>query len=302
MQKKPKSIKCSISFEPVKIDALFPVLDALSWIDCPSIKQIAQFAGIDPRTVGKLLKNCVIIGAVQKTAEDVHVLTVPYPFKGSLEQKTAVIREALVRLPLMMYLRQFMALGDSADVALRKAATVVGVESFEAKALDPLMNWATQLRVLDPRLRPDDLVNEAVKQKEKRQEQGSVIAFLSHSSKDKLFVRQLASDLTASGINVWLDEQMIKVGDSIAEKIGQGLAASDFFLIVLSEHSVNSDWVKKELNQALVGEIESRQVKVLPLKLSDCGIPESIKDKKYADFSINYAKGLQELLGVLKER
>jgi hypothetical protein len=217
MPVREKKRASSLSFDAVKIDSLFPVLDALAWLDLPSMPQVSQFAGIDPRTTGKLLKNCLTIGVVQKTAEDTHILALPYPYEGSVEQKTAVIREALVRLPLMRYLRQFMSLGDTPDVALRKAATVVGVENFDAKALDPLMKWATQLRVLDPQLRPDSLVNDAVAEKAKRQGGDSPVVFLSHSSKDKLFVRQLAADLTSNNVTVWLDEQMIRVGDSIVE-------------------------------------------------------------------------------------
>jgi len=302
MAKKPQRRTCSLSFEAAKIDALFPVLDALAWLDLPSVKQVAQFAGLDPRTVGKLLKNCLTIGVVQKTADDTHVLACPYPYQGSSEQKTTVIREALVRMPLMRYLRQFMTLGDPVDVSLRKAATVVGVADFEPKAFDPLMKWATQLRVLQPSLRVENLVNEAVQQKAGRKEQREVVAFLSHSSKDKPFVRQLAADLTANGITVWLDEQMIRVGDSIVEKIGQGLAASDYFLIALSENSVDSEWVKRELNNALINEVESRRVKVLPLKLGVCEIPPLMKEKKYADFSVDYLTGLQQLLEAMRER
>jgi hypothetical protein len=125
---------------------------------------------------------------------------------------------------------------------------------------------------------------------------------LSHSSKDKDFVRQLAADLTNNGIAVWLDEQMIKVGDSIAEKVSQGLAESDYFLIVLSDNSVQSEWVKKELNHALISEIEEKEVKVLPILLSQCQIPALIKDKKYADFSKSYRAGLKNLMAVFQEK
>ena len=302
MPDKIKKRTCSLSFDAVKIDSLFPVLDALAWLDLPTMPQVSQFAGIDSRTTGKLLKNCLTIGVVQRTAEDTHILALPYPYKGSAEQKTAVIREALVRMPLMRYLRQFMVLGDAVDISLRKAATVVGVENFDAKAFNPLMKWATQLRVLDPKLRPDSLVNDAVAEKGKRQEGASPVVFLSHSSKDKPFVRQLAADLSANDVTVWLDEQMIRVGDSIVEKIGQGLATSDYFLIALSENSMGSEWVKRELNQALIHEIESRKVKVLPVKMSECEIPTLIKDKKFADFSVDYGTGLQELLEVLRKR
>ncbi|MCL2041490.1 MAG: toll/interleukin-1 receptor domain-containing protein [Bacteroidales bacterium] len=43
--------------------------------------------------------------------------------------------------------------------------------------------------------------------------------FISHSSKDKEFVRKLAKDLQRNGIEVWLDEWTLKIGDSFAESI-----------------------------------------------------------------------------------
>jgi len=290
--------KCSLVFQPASIESLFPVLDALAWLDLPDARPIAQFAGIDPRMVGKLLKNCVTIGIVQTATSGAYALSLPYPYKGSREQKEAVIREALVRMPLMQTLRQFMTLGDSLEDALRKSATVIGVENFDAKAFTPLLKWAKQLSALEPGLVMEDLVEEAVESKVRRhqQDKNSVVAFLSHSARDKPFVRQLAADLSRNGITVWLDEQMIRVGDSITEKVSQGLAESDYFLIALSEDSVESEWVKRELSQALLTEIEERKVRVLPIKLSECSIPELIKDKKYADFSQSYRSGLQQLL------
>jgi hypothetical protein len=92
------------------------------------------------------------------------------------------------------------------------------------------------------------------------------------------------------------------VGDSIAEKISQGLVESDYFLLAMSDASINSSWVQKELNTALINEIEKRKVKILPIKLSDCEIPTLIKEKKYADFTKSYKEGLQELLNAIKTR
>ncbi len=146
-----------------------------------------------------------------------------------------------------------------------------------------------------------DFENEGLKQKEERHqtEKGSKVV-LSHSSKDKPFIRQLAADLESEGVLVWLDEQQIKVGDSINTSINQGLAESDYFVMALSENSVSSEWVTRELNSALIDEIEERKVKVLPIKLSQCEFPKLIKDKKYADFTKSYDKGLNELLKAIK--
>lgn len=288
-------------FEPAKLDSLFVVLDAIAWLDTPNTKQIAQFAGIDPRTTGKLLKNACQIELADGVGSG-YALVLPYPYKGSKEQKEAVVREALVRLPLLTGVRQFLRLGDKTEVALRKAATIAGISPFVASDLNPLLEWAQTLGALQPDLLAEDLVDEATKEKELRHQKDKDrrIAFLSHSSVDKPFIRQLAADLTANDVDVWLDEQRIRVGDSIPEKLAQGLAGSDFFLIAMSEHSAGSAWVQKELNNAMVNEVQRRKVHILPLRLDDTPMPPIIGDKKYADFSRSYKSGLEELLIALK--
>ncbi|CAB3696954.1 hypothetical protein LMG26690_02419 [Achromobacter animicus] len=288
-------------FEPVKLDSLFSVLDAIAWLDAPNGGQIAQFAGIDPRTAGKLLKNATQIDLIDLVASG-YVLVHPYPYKGSQEQKQAVVKEALVRLPLLTGVRQFLRLGDKMEVALRKAATVAGIVPYNSADLNPLVEWAQSLGALQPSLVAEDLVDAAESKKERRhiEHKDQRVAFLSHSSADKAFIRQLAADLTANGISVWLDEQRIRVGDSIPEKIAQGLAESDYFLIGMSEKSSGSAWVQKELNHALMTEVQRRNVHIMPLKLDDTPMPLIISDKKYADFSKSYKAGLDELLSALK--
>jgi len=53
------------------------------------------------------------------------------------------------------------------------------------------------------------------------------LAFISHSSKDKEFARQLVAGLRALNVNIWLDEERIRFGDSIPQKISEGLAEAD---------------------------------------------------------------------------
>jgi predicted nucleotide-binding protein len=76
--------------------------------------------------------------------------------------------------------------------------------------------------------------------------------FLSHSSKDKAFVRELADFLRKDGeIKVWLDEREIHPGANIVTKIAEGLD-SDFVLLILSPDSVDSAWVKEEWTEGIV--------------------------------------------------
>ena len=300
----PKNQKSKLRYEAVKIEPLFEVLDAVAFIDSPTTKDIAQYANIDGRTAGKLLKNARLIGLVQSPDDNTYVLSQPYPYKGTLDEKRMVVREALLRLPLIRNIRQFMALGNDLQNAMRKAATVVGEKNYDKAAIAPVVTWATSAQVLDLGVRVETLVNEAVATKEARhaEHEHERVAFISHSAKDKPFVRKLAADLVANGVKVWLDEQRILVGDSIPEKIAQGLAESDFFLIVVSQNSVASAWVKKELSSALVHEIERRKVTVLPVKLDDAQMPDSINDKLYADFRGSYDEGLNKLIQSIKAR
>ncbi|MBB5710187.1 toll/interleukin-1 receptor domain-containing protein [Sphingomonas xinjiangensis] len=291
----------TVRFESAKVESLFPVLDAVAWMDEASTAQIAQFAGIDPRTAGKLLKNANHLGIVDRRGTG-YILLTSYPYQGTGDQKRDVVREALVRLPILVSARQFMSLGDPLDAAMRKAATVNRIVPFNIADYAPMLAWAEALNALKPGLVQEDLVDSAAAAKVERHgaNKDSRVAFLSHSSSDKPFVRQLAADLKAAGIDVWLDEQRIRVGESIPERISQGLAESDFFLLAVSKASVDSEWVKKELNGALINEVQRRAVHILPLKLDDTKMPAPISDKKYADFSLSYKAGLADLVSAMK--
>lgn len=120
--------------------------------------------------------------------------------------------------------------------------------------------------------------------------------FLCHSSSDKPFVDRLASDLEKVNIGVWYDKWEIKVGDSLIEKIQEGLDSNDYLAIILSPESVISEWVRRELNSALMKEIKEKRIVVLPCLLSNCLMPSFLSEKKYADFRNSYEDGFTDLL------
>jgi len=108
--------------------------------------------------------------------------------------------------------------------------------------------------------------------------------FLSHSSSDKRFAHRLGELLTAYGVTTWIDKAEIKVGDSLLQKITEGIEKMDYLGVILSPTSISSGWVQKELRIATTMEIEQKQVKVLPILYRDCDIPLFLQDKVYADF------------------
>jgi hypothetical protein len=122
--------------------------------------------------------------------------------------------------------------------------------------------------------------------------------FLSHSHLDKQFVRQLAEDLSRYDVKVWLDEAEMGIGDSLIEKIREGIDSMDYLGAVISQHSVKSPWVRREIDVAMNQEIEGRRLKVLPILIDDCDLPGFLLGKIYADFRKpeKYSNSLDALL------
>jgi hypothetical protein len=95
-----------------------------------------------------------------------------------------VVREALLKLRLIRNIRQFMALGNNLEDAMRKAATLAGENHYDKTAIAPVVSWATNAQVLDLNVRIEKLVDEAVATKETRTPRKSRLASrLSHTAR-----------------------------------------------------------------------------------------------------------------------
>lgn len=126
--------------------------------------------------------------------------------------------------------------------------------------------------------------------------------FISYSYKDKEFVRKLASDLTSYGIEPWIDEREIRVGDSLVAKISNGIREADHILVVLSEDSVRSKWVQQEIQLAFQRDPVGSKLVLIPVVLGKVEIPPFLRDIKYVDLSESYREGLDELVhAILKQ-
>ena len=123
-----------------------------------------------------------------------------------------------------------------------------------------------------------------------------VTIFLSHSTEDKPLARRIATDLRDHGIEVWFDEWEINVGDSISQKIQQGLQDADYVAVLLSKHSVASGWVDKEWQSRIGQEATTRKTIILPLKAEDCELPPLLADKAFADFAADYDTALAKVV------
>ncbi len=89
--------------------------------------------------------------------------------------------------------------------------------------------------------------------------------FLCHATEDKkVLVEPLALELESYGLKVWYDKFEVKLGDSLREKVDEGLAQSSYGVVVLSPAFFEKNWPRKELNGLFAREVEGKKV-ILPV-------------------------------------
>lgn len=98
--------------------------------------------------------------------------------------------------------------------------------------------------------------------------------FMSHSSRQKLFVKELRRHLPAS-VGLWIDERELRVGAAIEDELEVAVRQScDFFILVVDRNANESEWVKKEISWAIQKEKDSGHTFLLPIVVE----PESWAD------------------------
>jgi hypothetical protein len=93
--------------------------------------------------------------------------------------------------------------------------------------------------------------------------------FISYSSGDQAFAERLYADLQSNGVRCWFAPEDLKWGEKIRKGIDEAIRFYDKLLLVLSTHSVASQWVEQEVATALAKErIENRTV-LFPIRLDN---------------------------------
>lgn len=122
--------------------------------------------------------------------------------------------------------------------------------------------------------------------------------FISHSALDHELVGTLiVSLLEQHGLSVWYSRDSIHAAEEWEKRIRQALMASDWFLVALSANSVQSEWVRAEVDWAL----ENRRGKLVPVLIGDCDPQEChlrLRQIQYLDLRRGNPEGRAELLRV----
>jgi hypothetical protein len=137
-------------------------------------------------------------------------------------------------------------------------------------------------------------------------------SFISYSSKDQKFADRLYADLQNKGVRCWLATEDLKIGERIRVGIDEAIRLHDKLLLVLSKHSVTSDWVEQEVETALERERTEKRTVLFPIRLDNAvmkvesGWPALIKNtRNIGDFTRwkshdSYQKAFDRLLRDLK--
>lgn len=93
--------------------------------------------------------------------------------------------------------------------------------------------------------------------------------FISYSSQDQDFAERLHTDLDLKRVRCWFAPHDLPIGAKIRTAIDEAIAEHDKVLLILSEHSIASQWVEQEVEDALEQERQTGKTILFPIRLDD---------------------------------
>jgi len=92
--------------------------------------------------------------------------------------------------------------------------------------------------------------------------------FISYSTKDEAFATRLLARMRQENLRVWVDSHNIQGGKKVHEQLEEAIQVHEKFLLVLSKHSMTSNWVAHEVRQTRALEVKEKKRKLFPIRLT----------------------------------
>lgn len=127
----------------------------------------------------------------------------------------------------------------------------------------------------------------------------------SHSSKDKEEVEKLIPYLNGAGLPVWFDKYSIHVGDSIVDKVQEGLDEAESVIFWITEHFLDSSWCRYEMSAFIKKLIEENAliISILDKNIEIRQLPLFLRDiKAIYNNGQGYESLSGEIISAVKER
>lgn len=128
--------------------------------------------------------------------------------------------------------------------------------------------------------------------------------FISHTHKDKPIVDTIAQRLAAvfGRERIFYDSWSIQPGDGLIDKMDEGLRNCKFFFFFVSKNSLMSKMVKLEWQNAIFKATKG-DVRIIPVKLDDCMMPDVLLQTLYIDiFGQGLENGIRQMIDVIQGR
>jgi hypothetical protein len=93
--------------------------------------------------------------------------------------------------------------------------------------------------------------------------------FISYSTKDQEFAERLHADLQNKGVRCWFAPHDLPIGDKILDAIDAAIRLRDKVVLILSEHSITSNWVEDEVTAGFEEERKRGQTVLFPVCLDE---------------------------------
>jgi hypothetical protein len=124
--------------------------------------------------------------------------------------------------------------------------------------------------------------------------------FISHSTRDRDFVlSRLKPALDAKGCASWCSSSDLKAAANWEQQIRAALAASDWFVVVMSPDAQDSEWVQAETHWA-VEHMPGRIVPILARSCRPIDLHLRLGTLQYVDFRAGFDPAFRELLQVIQ--
>ena len=144
--------------------------------------------------------------------------------------------------------------GSEEQAWLRLVGLVKGRSGERMRCRNPIFR-----KVFD-----DDWARETLRRGPWRQEGVRPRMFLSHAGEESDRARSLAETLRRAGFEVWLDNEMLRPGDSWPREIETAVKRSDAFLVLVGRRGVRG-WTDRETRLALERSARDRSYLVAPV-------------------------------------
>lgn len=126
--------------------------------------------------------------------------------------------------------------------------------------------------------------------------------FTSYSKSDESIAAQVAYAIKQAGFTVWFAPDELSGGDRLSA-IHNYLEQTNFFIVLLSKSSVNSQWVKHEINVALALYLDGKISRIVPVFIDEVDRPIALADLVSVDlWRDGFQRAIRTILDILQGR